>query len=217
MSKHVYLVDTENVGPAWIQLLPRLKKKDKMYLFYTKASMKFSFEDMDYLMQYHNNLKFVACFNGYANALDFQLATLSGVMFEKHPNWKYVIVSCDGGYDSMISFMRIKGQKIKRLDVEGTNNPVVEVVKTKPVGIVSELTVARALKVAMSDKKVCLVTNIVQQELIKNNHDQAVLQAVHNRLQKKFGNRAGSMCYKQLRQAGLLRLPETSAVVEPVK
>ena len=208
MSKHVYLVDTENVGPAWIQLVPRLRKKDKMYLFYTKASMKFSFEDMDYLMQYRNNLRFVACFNGHANALDFQLATMSGVMFKKHPKREYVVVSCDGGYDSMISFMRIKGQKIKRLNIEDLSFPVVETVKPKPVGIISDLTVAKVLKISVDNRKSHVIATVVQQELTRNTHDQAVLQAVHNRLQKKFGNRQGSMYYRQLRQAGLLRLPD---------
>lgn len=49
MQKKCYLVDTENVGTKWMIILPELEADDKVMLFYTDASGKYSLGEIQAL------------------------------------------------------------------------------------------------------------------------------------------------------------------------
>ena len=36
MQRMTYLIDSENVNDAWVKLLPRLERKDRIIIFYTE-------------------------------------------------------------------------------------------------------------------------------------------------------------------------------------
>lgn len=42
----IFMIDSENVGASWIQLLPALSEEDQIFVFYTDKSPYVSYENM---------------------------------------------------------------------------------------------------------------------------------------------------------------------------
>ena len=68
----IYLVDSENIGSSWSQLLGSMSDEDKMYVFYTDKSPYISYENLLQVIAHYHMPFFIKCFEG-KNALDFQL------------------------------------------------------------------------------------------------------------------------------------------------
>lgn len=216
LREKIYLVDTENVGKRWTLIIPELEKHDKLILFYTDTPVNYHLSEIEEICSC-KNISFVHCFNGYANALDFQLSATVGIIAKKNKRCHYIIVSDDAGYDSMIKYLRTTGvyisrmllkisaKEIKEKDLEYTNENITKKIENLiEVAPLDDLTksVSDILKLSKEQSQ-----NVA--EIIKNSKQNSTLNAndklsqIHNKLQKKYG-KTGIQYYRTLKSAGLL-------------
>ncbi len=110
----IYLIDSENVGDSWIQLLPSVLGEDKLFVFYTDKSPYISYESLLQVIAYGSIPSFIKCHEG-RNALDFQLVTELGYKIAQMPEGEFVIVSDDNGFDAVIRYWSDRQFKIRRI------------------------------------------------------------------------------------------------------
>lgn len=116
-GKTYYLVDTENPGSSVVtELLKEGMEKRNIYFFYTSNSIKLDFETIEQMIQYPEHIHFEKCFCGAKNSLDFQLVSFLGALIqEKGIQNRYIILSNDGGFESVVEFWKRKGFDILRI------------------------------------------------------------------------------------------------------
>lgn len=119
MRRMTYLIDSENVNDAWVKLLPKLEKKDRIIIFYTENSPHFTVESAKVITEYkEKDLTWKKCFSG-RNALDFQLVSQMGYLISKYPQDGYVIMSNDTGFDAAVKFWMQEGIAVSRIRGNG--------------------------------------------------------------------------------------------------
>lgn len=214
----VYLVDTENVCNRWMDLLLQdLQENDKVVLFYTDASSKYTLDELQDIINKAEHIQFVRCTNGHANALDFQLSAMVGYMFQNDPDAYFTILSNDLGYDSVVQIMSGMGASIERLGVGekiGNNPPKVIEKHTvhernqRPQHIGKRLTrdaIARSLSMHAGSDIVNWIYktmwSIKSADFSNAKNTRAV--ELNNRLQRKYGVK-GSVYYGKLKSSNLL-------------
>ena len=104
---NVFLIDYENVHINGFDGLNRLKKKDKVYIFYSINAESIHIDIMDNLLKSKVSFKMFKLNKVDKNALDFQLVLYLGTRLKKY--WKkasFYIVSKDNGYQSVIDFAK---------------------------------------------------------------------------------------------------------------
>lgn len=115
MQRINYLVDSENVNDAWIKLLPQLKRKDRIIIFYTENSPHFAAESARAVTEARNrDIIWMKCFTG-KNALDFQMVSRLGHYICEAPREEYVIMSNDRGFDAVVKYWMREGISISRI------------------------------------------------------------------------------------------------------
>lgn len=114
MAKKFYLVDTENVGSVWVDLIPTLGKQDCLLLFYTVNSSGISYEDLLKLAGQEEKYQMIQCFTG-RNGLDFQLVSYLGYLIKSNAKAEFVIISNDIGYDAVVRFWNAKDISVSRV------------------------------------------------------------------------------------------------------
>lgn len=102
-SKTVFLIDTENVGVIWKELLTRKTAKDRIVLFFTEKSPHISYVDLEFICKYPDTFEMIQCYTG-KNGLDFQLVSYLGYLLKSSPKAEYIILSNDCGFDPVIRF-----------------------------------------------------------------------------------------------------------------
>ncbi len=112
-NRKVYLVDTENIGSAWKELLPKKGSKDMLVLFFTEHSPGVSYSDLDFIRQYPTSFETIECYPG-KNGLDFQLVSYLGYLIKSAPKTDYIIVTNDTGYDAVVKFWTEREMSVKR-------------------------------------------------------------------------------------------------------
>lgn len=110
----VYLIDSENVNDAWVELLPVLDHEDQIIVFYTDKSPHMCYQNVIALLNNDKKVEFIKCFEGN-NALDFQLVTELGYMLCSAPKYTYVIVSNDTGFDAIVKYWQKKEYDVSRI------------------------------------------------------------------------------------------------------
>lgn len=110
----IYLVDSENIGASWSQLLNTMSEEDRMYVFYTDKSPYISYENLLQVIAYCNIPIFVKCYEG-RNALDFQLVSELGFKLCQEPDQEFIVISDDYGYDAAIRYWTGKGYNVHRI------------------------------------------------------------------------------------------------------
>lgn len=115
-TKKVYLVDTENVGSTWKDLLPVKTGTDQILLFFTENSPYVSYTDLQLILQFPDRFEMIKC-NPGKNGLDFQLVTYLGYLLKTASKSNYVIVSNDGGFDAVVRFWQERGMSVSRTNV----------------------------------------------------------------------------------------------------
>ena len=116
-----YLVDTENIGHQWDQIIPSLQQNDIILLFYTESNstQTVPFSTLGQMTAAKASFKAIHCVKG-TNALDFQLVTYLGFLIAKaNKKDNFIICSNDNGYDAAISFWKNRGYNISRKLPEG--------------------------------------------------------------------------------------------------
>ena len=111
-----YLIDTENIGSAWTEVLPLMGRNDEILLFYTVNSPGISYRDLQQIMNHLSQMELIPCNTG-RNGLDFQLSSYLGYLLRSSTKTQYVILSKDTGYDPLIQFWKEKGVDIARCAV----------------------------------------------------------------------------------------------------
>lgn len=197
----VYLVDTENVANAWMSLLGQLKENDRLVLFYTKKSSKFSFDEMIQINKYADRIRFIRCGNGTPNALDFQLSAMTGYLYHSFPDEEYILIASDTGYDAMVSFMRSRGQRIKRIseqDLLTTDEPVVVSLNTP----YSKELMASLLGLSTDDSQLVTIYKKYHHCRGQKEKDPRWANTFHNWLQNAVGTEKRTIYYQKLKGAG---------------
>lgn len=111
----IYYVDSENVGDSWVELLNMTENtQDMFYIFYTSHTQRIGYEQIAYLVNAKDRLKFIRCYEGN-NGLDFQLVSYLGYELRENNGYEMVIVSKDMGFDSVIRFWKDRGMNVKRI------------------------------------------------------------------------------------------------------
>ena len=194
----VYLIDTENVGKTWLELL-EICKNDKFILFYTKNTGGYSLEMVSKIISSKCNVECISCDAG-PNALDFQLVTELGMKAAKSPKTKYIVVSSDKGFDAAIHYMNRKGYLVERLslvgDVSSQNNAPdkqrevhnilseTEILTQKVASRIPKSAVTKTVKLLIDAKKVSSTK--------RKNH-------ICNTLRSMFGQENGLQYYRQIK------------------
>lgn len=213
MSKNpvMYLVDVENVGNRWIHLVNELHVDDKMVLFYSESSMKFTFDNLKDVGTKMNYLSFVRCFNGNPNALDFQLSGCLGYLMALFPEYKYKIVSNDSGYDTLIRFFKGMHMNVCRCTVadgytEKSHDVIIPEKRADTPISVTKQQIASVLRLSIADNKVNEIHKLLHNARQMNVTKRRVTRKsyVHNQLQNKYGEQ-GHKFYHMLKNSGLLK------------
>lgn len=111
----VYLVDSENVNDAWIQLVTCMEEQDEILVFYTEKSPHMSYEKVIELTQLSNRpIQWVKCVEG-CNALDFQLVTELGARVATQSGYEFVVVSNDVGFDAAVKYWTNRDKNVRRM------------------------------------------------------------------------------------------------------
>lgn len=110
--KHIYLIDTENVGRTFLDKLSILQKCDKVYIFYTANSCRIDFMDGMRLKNAVCSIEVLEVSNGTPNALDFQLVSYLGLIVKSSPKSYYHIVSNDSGFNASAKFLGCFGYRV---------------------------------------------------------------------------------------------------------
>ncbi len=113
MSK-VYLVDSENIGASWSQLLQSMSSEDKMFVFYTDKSPYISYDNLLQVIAYCSVPVFIKCYEG-KNALDFQLVSELGYKLCQEPEAEFIIISDDYGYDAAVKYWKERSYHVHRI------------------------------------------------------------------------------------------------------
>ena len=119
MQRMTYLIDSENVNDAWVKLLPRLERKDRIIIFYTENSPHFTVDSARIITDYKDrDISWKKCFAG-RNALDFQLVSHMGYLISRYPRDTYAIMSNDTGFDAAVKYWTQEGIAVSRIRGNG--------------------------------------------------------------------------------------------------
>lgn len=109
-----YLIDFENVGNHWAEVLKDASEGDTAVLFYTDNSPKAMLEQLEKIERRGVAIKFRRCRPG-RNGLDFQLSSELGYLIGRGGEGRYVIVSDDTGYGVLADYWAQAGTDVSRL------------------------------------------------------------------------------------------------------
>lgn len=188
-SRKVYLVDTENVGTAWKELLPQKGAKDVIILFYTEHSPGISYGDLNVIREYPSSFDMILCYPG-KNGLDFQMVSYLGYLIKTAPKSEYIIVSNDTGYDAVVKFWSEREIEVCRRSKSELLTPKEKQAEDGDVKIM--------LKEALSET---YQTDEYLEKIYQmlRNYSLKQLQGLYLALQKELGTEAGMEIYRQLK------------------
>ena len=128
-KQRYFLIDTENVGDRWQEMLEKQKKRDNMIVFYTHNHSR-SLEE--FIVQHVHDPRFtwLECAAGN-NALDYQLIGVLSYLITKQAGSEYHIVSNDKDYEATIEFWKDRGIDIWQDGVD-TARPKAEKTEKQP-------------------------------------------------------------------------------------
>ncbi len=110
-----YLVDSENIGDGWVELVTVASKNDRILVFYTDKSIHISCAKARMLQECDPDLiEWIPCSAGTKNALDFQLVTQLGAIIPRHAASEYVIFSNDNGFDVVVDYWCKNGVRVSK-------------------------------------------------------------------------------------------------------
>ena len=193
-----YLVDTENIGNQWTQVIPNLQPNDLILLFYTdsNSAQTVPFSTLGQMTATKANFKAVHCVKG-TNALDFQLVTYLGFLVaksNKHDN--FIICSNDNGFDAVIVFWKNRGYNISRKLPEGLTRPAVEQPQKVASNNVCTKTYIDMLKeTGITGNQAEKVASVMLHTM--NLPPKGKSLQIQNQMKQNFGQKFGMVLYRQ--------------------
>lgn len=189
-SRKVYLVDTENVGTAWKEILPQKSQKDVIILFYTEHSPGISYMDLNVIREYPLSFDMILCYAG-KNGLDFQMVSYLGYLIKTAPKSEYIIVSNDTGFDAVVKFWSDREIEVSRKSKSELTAPQKR--ETEDDEDVRAM-LKKALPEAYHTEEYLEKTYVILRD-----YDVKQLQALYFALQKELGAEAGMEIYRLLK------------------
>lgn len=114
---HAYMIDSENVGSTWIDLLQSDEKID-FYIFVTENAKSLNYALLKQLTQNpRHKINIIECEPG-KNSLDFYLSSYVGYLIGKGKHLSYTVVSQDTGYDHVIEYWNREGIDVRRINTK---------------------------------------------------------------------------------------------------
>ena len=124
-----YLIDSENVGSTWTNLLQEGKKFD-LYIFVTENAKSLNFSLLKELTNENSHrINIVECYPG-KNSLDFYLSSYLGYLIGKNKHSSYLVVSQDTGFDHVIEYWNKEGYEVTRINTKPEKRKPVRRVRT---------------------------------------------------------------------------------------
>lgn len=115
-----YLVDTENVGTAWLAVAERMRPEDKMcvFAFSGDAKLSINFSMLETCMRASGQIEIIWCGEKVRakNAMDFAIASYVGLCAAGGEGEIY-IVSNDSDYEVLSGFWAQRGVTVEKLAV----------------------------------------------------------------------------------------------------
>lgn len=125
-----YLIDSENVGSTWTDLL-KSDEKFELYICVTENAKSLNFTLLKQLTNDNRHkINIIECHPG-KNSLDFYLSSYLGYLIGKGRHSAYVIVSQDTGYDHVIEYWNSEGYDVTRINTKPEKEKRVRKTKTK--------------------------------------------------------------------------------------
>lgn len=192
-NRKVYLVDTENVGSAWKELLPQKGSKDLIILFFTEHSPGISYYDLDIIRQYPSSFDMIECIPG-KNGLDFQLVSYLGYLIKTAPKTDYIIVTNDTGFDSVVKFWNQREMSVVRRSKSELTAPK-EAAETGEDGkaVLKDMLKGLLPEEYSGDDALNGVYKIICDYSVKQ------LQPLYFAFQKEYGQEQGTELYRRLK------------------
>lgn len=110
----IYYIDSENVGPRCMHIIPLLKRGDKVVYAYSPNAPNITMFFVEELKRMRIPLQGFLCKGGTPNAMDFQLCARLGEDIASKAADAFCLVSRDHGYDVVISMYEERGIKCER-------------------------------------------------------------------------------------------------------
>lgn len=207
-TRKIYLVDTENVGTAWKELL-ELGDKNRILLFYTAKSPYISYPDLDFIRKYSNAFEMIECYPG-KNGLDFQMVSYLGYLLKSAPKSEYILFTNDNGFDAVVKFWSDRNIRITRMSITRIHNEYLERHKAPEAEPEVYLPTApqrcEAMEKAMEVIKERLSEELKSDDTIPEKVADFLekcsvfsLQNIHQTLIKTFGTDKGAKIYRSLK------------------
>ncbi len=192
----VFLIDSENVGDSWIELMGNEDlSSSKFLVFYTGNSPRIQYEHAIQLMKLESKPEFIPCFEG-SNALDFQLVSYLGYQLREEPEQEMIIVSNDTGFDAVVRFWSERSMDVKRLAVKDFNGSDVEK-KEEPVSA-GGITIPPAA----SESKQVNGVSVSELYTVVNCIGKKNLAFIHLAYTHLYGNEKGKELYRYMKNNG---------------
>lgn len=130
-----WLVDLENVGNRWHDILDAAEPGDTVHLFYSDKTVTVKISDLGPASARGLNFRFHACNNGLPNAMDFQMMCALGMLTAKSPSNQFVIYTGDNGFKSVLGYLadrNIKCACTGPAQPEAAPQPVAKMTEAEP-------------------------------------------------------------------------------------
>ena len=127
-----YLIDSENVGSTWADLLKKEDKSD-FYIFVTENAKSLNFSLLkDLTDNQRHKINIIECEPG-RNSLDFYLSSYLGYLIGTGKHSSYTVVSQDTGFDHVIEYWKNTGLDVVRINTKPDKTKSDRSRKTQPV------------------------------------------------------------------------------------
>ena len=100
----IYFVDYENVHEGGLKGIEQLSESDTLCLLYSNTAQSLTIDTMSILTVSSVKITYFKCQKIGKNYLDFQLATICGMMAGSQSDTDFIIVSGDKGFISLVDF-----------------------------------------------------------------------------------------------------------------
>lgn len=127
-----YLIDSENVGSTWADLLKKEEKSD-FYIFVTENAKSLNFSLLkDLTDNQRHKINIIECEPG-RNSLDFYLSSYLGYLIGTGKHSSFTVVSQDTGFDHVIEYWKNNGIDVVRINTKPDKTKTNRSQKNQPV------------------------------------------------------------------------------------
>lgn len=110
-----FFVDYENVKDDGLDAVSKIKKEDKVIIFFSANTPKMSVEIAGVLLYRKLDVQMIKVVTGHKDALDHQLASYLGMVMARDKENDFCIITGDTAFDDVVAFWRRKKYRIYRV------------------------------------------------------------------------------------------------------